>query len=327
MNNPFTRVVAGSVYQRNMNELAKSKTKANNYLDNEVNLFNQGRANLNKISAWHNKISSFHDKSTTKREDIDKIISRLVFDVSLLNDDFLNSPYCNQPLDLKNITTLVMQWREVEHTNLSLANRQLFHALFVFFRDVIKNDCLNDIYNIAFNVLDVYESGPIYESAKNIISNENSLLRGVSCFGSPANIEEGEFGNYLYDEPYSLSLNAYNTANSLAYLFESDPMSICLFYNSIIKEHCQDTKFSFSPDSLLEIYHPVLRYNVPASALHTHDTDSIEPSEGIPIRFLDSAILSHKLGTEAIINMRNISANKSHIKSNDSSEKPQSFKP
>lgn len=327
MNNPFTRVVAGSIYQRNMNELTKSKVQANDYLDNEVNLFNQGRANLNKISAWHNKISRFHDKSTTNIEDIDKIINRLVFDISLLNDDFLNSAYCNQPLDLNNLTTLVMQWKEVEYSNLSLANRELFHVLFVFFRDAIKRDCLNDIYNIAFNVLDAHESGPIYESAKKIISNESNLLRGVSCFGVPANIEEGKFRNYLYDEPYSLSLNTYNTANSLAYLFESDPMSICLFYNSIMKEHCKDVIFSFTPDTLLEIYHPALKHEVSTSALYTHNTSSIEPSEGIPIRFLNSAILSHNLGNKAIFNMRNISSNKSHIKSNNSPEKPQSFKP
>jgi hypothetical protein len=106
---PFTRVVAASVYQRNMNELAKSKAKAkaNDYLDNEVKLFNPGRANLNKISAWHNKISSFHDKSVKYRENINGLISQLGYSVFSHNNTLYHNIYFNQPLYLPNLSSMV----------------------------------------------------------------------------------------------------------------------------------------------------------------------------------------------------------------------------
>jgi hypothetical protein len=300
MSSLFTRVVANDVYQKNINSLNASKSNAKSYLDVEIQSFNQGRDDLNKISSYHNKISSAQNKTEKNIDAIDRLISELIFDVSLVNDRLLSQTFLEQPLVVTSVTEIVSKWKGINHTNLSLANRQLFHGLFLFFRNAIKRDALNDLYSACFKVLDYSDSSETLELAKIIIEKENSALKGVSSLAPPSGIDKGEFGNYLYDEPYSLALNAYNTDNSLSYLFESEPLSVCSFYNKVLSLYLGSNEFEFTPDSLLEIYHPAIKYKSSASSLFCHSTESIEPIHGTPKYFIDSAISRHIYGVKAI---------------------------
>lgn len=321
MAGPFTKVVASSMHNRNIDSLSKSQSEANNYLNNEVNQFNTTRKALMSNGKWHNKISSGHNQSLVDIDNIHRLSNDLSLYVGQQNDKYLYENEWFYPFTSSTDVEVTRKWRDLDFSNLTDGNRALFHMAFVYFRDVVKMHALKDLYSVAFTVLDASESLSLCSAARDVLFVEDSMLRNKS----PMDIDEDGSPYHHYTQADAMSLNLYNKKNIFPYIFEGDTNKICDFYNSVAFEYIPSNDFVFTPDSLIEIYHPALNSQEIVRSLNTHNGEEVDTSKGTPISFIEQALSNGSKGKNTIDNILSIS--KSIEKTNNNTNSPSQPQP
>jgi hypothetical protein len=303
MVSPFVRVVANGVHSNNVDGLNRQQDSSNQQLNNAITSFESNKKYASKLSSQHYKISADQEGVS---KDIDYYYAckkSIEFEVSCFIKNHLELAH-NSSLTSLDIKKVISMYPHKTADNLSLANYQLFHYLFSCLKDKVKNTALNDLYHTAFNILDLEPNSELAEKARKIIKMENSTLNNCREIATKNYThEDSVFPNFLYDSDASFALNTYNTYNTLTYIYNSQAEDVCDFYNAIVNEYSLNNDFTFTPERLIEIYHPGIYYQDAVNAINKHNQDSLEPYIGTPERFLTLAVTNRITGEDLIKKM------------------------